>query len=64
MTNCIKCDGTKKIMGIGMMKESCKACKGTGIASIEKLADEVADEFLKDVKNEKKLKGITDGKKV
>ena len=51
-------------MGIGMMKESCKACKGTGIASIEKLADEVADEFLKDVKNEKKLKGITDGKKV
>lgn len=30
IVNCNTCKGAKKIMGMGMMKQDCPACKGIG----------------------------------
>ena len=35
---CKTCKGLKKVMGMGMMKESCPDCKGLGVTKSEELS--------------------------
>lgn len=48
LKNCSRCEGSKKVIGMGCMKEDCPQCKGVG-----KVLDEKVEKIEKEEKPEK-----------
>ena len=46
MTNCMYCNDTKKVIGIGFMEAKCERCDEETLLR-EKIAKEVEEEFAK-----------------